>query len=152
MMKWIALFFWMCLCTDVDAQVTPLPHGMIFGQKPDTGMALHASKIEAVMGKKPRVSTTVIGKVIDVKKEKGGWFELDAGAGKIIMAHFTNYNVRLPKEIKGRTVIVQGIAVKPFTPGNRLPLSGDTAAVKGGNIKRNRAVLDFEVTGLMVYQ
>jgi hypothetical protein len=33
-----------------------------------------------------------------------------------------------------------------------LPLSGDTAAVKGGNIKRNRAVLDFEVTGLMVYQ
>lgn len=141
-----------CLGINAYAQHTPLPHGMVFGEKPDTAIVLAASQVEKLMGKKPRISTTIKGKVINVKKEKGGWFELDAGTGKIILAHFKNYDVILPQGLEGRTVIIEGIAFRQFTPANRLSQRSDTAKTTGGTRKKDNVILAFEVSGLIVYK
>ena len=49
---------------------------------------LPASRIEATMGKRARISATIRGLVLKVTQSRGGWFDIDAGKGKIIKAHF----------------------------------------------------------------
>jgi hypothetical protein len=130
----------------------PLPHGMVYGQKPDTVAMMTASKVEAFMGKKTRISTTIEGKIIKVTKEKGGWLEMDAGGGKVIAAHFKDYNITLPKQLAGRTVIIEGVAEKVFIADDLQHLAGDTVAGK----KQHKVKTDpkrkvtFEIKGLMV--
>ena len=130
----------------------PLPHGMVYGKRPDTMALQDAKKIEAFMGKKTRISTTIEGKVTKVLKEKGGWFELDAGDGKIIAAHFSDYNINIPANLAGRTVIIEGVAAKQFIADDLQHMAGDTVTGK----KQHQVKTDpkkrivFEVKGLMV--
>lgn len=110
-----------------------LPHGMAFGQKVDNLQGMRADKLEAFMGKMIRISTTITGMVIQVDTPKGGWFRMDAGNGKVIAVHFRDYGMILPKELKGRTVMVQGVAQK----------------LLNGKVDPKRK-LTFEASGLMV--
>ncbi|NHA06724.1 DUF4920 domain-containing protein [Mucilaginibacter sp. HC2] len=133
-------------------QHTPLPHGMVYGTKPDTQAMMNATKLESFMGKKTRISTTIEGRVIRVIHEKGGWFELDAGGGKVITAHFKNYNVNIPADIARRVVIIEGVAQKQFIADDLQHLAGDTVTGKKQHqVKTNaKRKLTFEVKGLQV--
>ncbi|MGZ3767438.1 MAG: DUF4920 domain-containing protein [Mucilaginibacter sp.] len=131
---------------------TGLVHGKIFGSKPDTTGVMAASKVEDFMDKKVRISVAVRGKILNVTKEKGGWFTLDAGNGRTIAAHFKNYAVSIPTALAGWTVVLDGIAQKQFLADDQQHYAGDT--VKGkkqshiiANAKRR---LTFEVSGMMV--
>jgi hypothetical protein len=123
-----------------------LPHGTTFGKKPDETAIVSADKLQAFMAQKPRISTTVKGKVIKVTKEKGGWFELDAGGGKVIAAHFKDYNINIPADLKGRMVIVEGVAQKQIVADDQQHFAGD----KQPSSKNDLNHLSFEATGLMV--
>lgn len=111
-----------------------------------------ATKVEAFMGKKTRISTTITGRVIRVTRQKGGWFELDAGSGKIIAAHFKNYNINIPADLAGRRVIIEGVAAKQFIADDLQHLAGDTVVGKKQHkVKTNpKRELTFEVKGLLV--
>ncbi len=104
------------------------------------------------MDKKTRISITIKGKVLKVTKEKGGWFSLDAGGGKVIAAHFKDYDINIPSGLKGRTVIVEGVAQKQFIADDQQHFAGDTVnGKKQQNVKTNpKHRLTFEVKGLMV--
>lgn len=140
------------LTLNVSAQQTPLPHGMAFGQKPDTTIIVEATKTESFIGTKIRVNTTIRGRVVNVSKQKGGWFILDAGHGKHISAHFKNYDIVLPAVLKGRVVIIEGIAVKQVDSTNGQRFGGNIATTKGSIRQKKDAELAFEVSGLMVYK
>jgi hypothetical protein len=129
-----------------------LPHGSVFGIKPNTVSMMDASKVEAFMDKKIRISTTLRGRVNKVVKEKGGWFDMDAGKGKIIAAHFINANISIPLTLKGKIVIVEGIAEKQFVADDLQHFAGDTVTGTKQHTKKtnpNRR-LTFEVKGLFV--
>jgi hypothetical protein len=131
---------------------TPLPHGSVFGDKPNTIGLMDASKIEAFMGKRTRTSATLRAKVIKVTRPKGGWFELDAGNGKTIAAHFKSYNITIPTDLQGRTIIVEGVAEKQFIADDMQHLAGDTVSGKKQhtvNVDPKKR-LTFEVKGLEV--
>ncbi len=124
----------------------------IFGARPDTVSVVSASNLEAFMDKKPRISTTIRGKVIKVTRVKGGWFDIDAGNGKVISAHFRDYNINIPANIKGRTVIAEGVAQKQFIADDQQHFAGDTVSgKKQQNVKTNpKRKLTFEVKGMMI--
>jgi len=126
---------------------TPLPHGMVFGSKPSTVSLMPAQNLESFMGKRTRTTAAISGKVIKVTKSKGGWFTLDAGNGRTIAAHFKNYNVVLPEEIKGREVIISGVAAKQFMADDQQELAGAKQHSTKIDPKKR---LSFEVVGLMV--
>lgn len=130
----------------------PLPHGMVFGIKPAGIAPTSATTIESTMANKVRITTSIRGKIIRVTKSKGGWFEVDAGKGKIIAAHFKNYNITLPIALRGRYVIIAGVAQKQFIADDSQHFAGDTVAGKKQHqVKVNpKQRLFFEVTGLMV--
>ncbi|TWR29876.1 DUF4920 domain-containing protein [Mucilaginibacter pallidiroseus] len=145
-------FLLLAVVTSNAQQKVALPHGMVFGEKPQTIAPVPASKIETYMYRKTRFNTAISGKIIRVTQPKGGWFEVDAGNGKIIAAHFKNANVNLPVQIKGRTVIMEGVAQKQFIADDGQHLAGDTVVGKkqhkvNADPKRR---LTFEVRGLMV--
>jgi hypothetical protein len=154
MMKTILLSFALLLSSALLAKKqTPAPHGTVFGTKPRTMGMISASKLEAFMAKKNRLSITIEGKVLKVTKPNGGWFNLDAGHGKIINAHFKNTNINIPNDLKGRTVIVEGVAQKLFIADDQQHFAGDTVkSSKQPNAKKPAANnnLTFEVSGLMI--
>ncbi|EHQ27932.1 DUF4920 domain-containing protein [Mucilaginibacter paludis] len=131
---------------------TPLPHGMTFGQQVNSRQNIPAANVEAFMGKKTRISTTLTGKVLKVDHPKGGWFRMDAGNGKIIRVHFKDYNITIPTALKGRTVMIEGVAQKEFIADDMQHFAGDTVkGKKQHQVKTNpRQRLTFEATGLMV--
>lgn len=139
---------------NVQAQKhTPLPHGMVFGMAPSNIGRMPASNIETFMGKRTRTSAVIIGRVLRVSKPKGGWFDLDAGKGKIIAAHFRDYNIILPTDLKGREVIIEGVAAKEFIADDMQPLAGETRGQmhRQHQVKTNpKQRLTFEVKGLFV--
>jgi hypothetical protein len=152
-MKYLILLFSICLAVPVTAQQrTPLPHGMVYGTKPGTTAMLPTWRVEAFMDTKTRISTTIRGRVIKVTKPKGGWFELDAGKGKIITAHFRNIGINIPVELKGKIVIVEGVAEKQFIADDLQHFAGDTVVGKKQHTVKTNPLrrLTFEVKGLMV--
>ncbi len=123
----------------VAQKPTPLPHGMIFGAKPDTSIILSTDNLKAFMGKRARISTTLKAKVLQVTQTKGGWFTADVGNGQTIKAHFTSYGVTIPLDLKDRIVLMEGLLFKRV------------AKVKSKSGVAPTQLL-FEVKGLMVYQ
>ncbi|MES2061525.1 MAG: DUF4920 domain-containing protein [Bacteroidota bacterium] len=152
MKRLFTLVFVFCTINGFAQKHSPLPHGMVFGDKPKNIAPVPAYKIEAFMGGKIRQTTALVGKIIKVTKEQGGWFEMDAGQGKIIAAHFKNYNIKLPQAIKGRTVIIEGVAQRLLTADDMQHFAGDTVVgAKQHKEKINpKARITFEVWGLMV--
>lgn len=126
-----------------------LPHGMVFGTKPDTARAMDASQLREYMGSKKRISTVLKAKILKVTAEKGGWFEIEAGK-RTLTAHFKDYGVTLPKEIAGRTVIIDAVAFRRFMADDSQHYAGDTTTYKTDEKLRRRVSL--EVKGLMVYK
>ena len=126
--------------------------GKVYGLKPDKTGMMDASKVEGYMDKKTRINITIRGKVLKVTKQKGGWFTMDAGNGKIIAAHFQTYNVNLPASLAGKYVIADGIAQKQFLADDMQHLAGDSVNGKKGHAEKANAKqkLTFEVKGLMV--
>ncbi|TFF33310.1 DUF4920 domain-containing protein [Mucilaginibacter psychrotolerans] len=119
----------------------PLPHGSVYGLKPNTMGPVSAAQLETRMDRQTRITTAVRGRVIRVTQPKGGWFEMDAGQGRIIAAHFKNYGINLPKALAGRIVIMDGVAQKPISPNDK---------IAGKKTTTPKKPLIFEVRGLMV--
>jgi hypothetical protein len=152
-MKTTCLLLSLLISSCLFAQTLPgMAHGMVYGAKPDTTQIVNASKAEAFIDKKTRVSVTLRGKVIKVTKQKGGWFDIDAGNGKVIAAHFKSYSVNIPADLKGRTIIADGVAQKQFIADDQQHFAGDTVkGKKQHSVKTNpNRRLTFEVKGLMV--
>jgi hypothetical protein len=141
-MKALTLLF--SLLFSVAAGAQQISHGAIYGNKPSSGGAMDASKVEAFMGRKVRITATLTGKVAKVTNTKGGWFELQGANGKPIPAHFKTAGINIPQSLAGHTVIAEGIVAKQFDASDRQPMSGQTQkeTPNGG--------LSFEVTGLEV--
>ena len=135
-----------------NRQGTPSMHGKVFGTRPDSTGMIKASQVESFMDKKTRISITIKGKVLKVTKAQGGWFDIDAGNGKVIAAHFKTYNVTIPTDLKGKYVVADGVAQKQFIADDGQHFAGDTVTgKKQHNTKTNpKQRLTFEVKGLMV--
>ena len=142
-MKALTLLF--ALLFSVAARAQQTPHGTVYGSKPNVAGMMDASKVEAFMGNKPRISTTLRGKVIKVTNTKGGWFELAGTDGKVIAAHFKVEGITIPASLNGHYVIVEGVVAKPLTADDMQHHPGDTGAKSSAS-----GGLTFEVTGLEV--
>ncbi len=121
---------------------------MVFGTKPSTVGLMPASQLESFMGKRSRISTAIVGKILKVTNVKEGYFLMDAGNGKVIDARFKREGVSLPPNIKGREVIISGVATKQFNAFDAQRQAGSKpSSKKQGNTPQP---LSFEAVGLMV--
>jgi hypothetical protein len=146
-MKKIAFFALLLFTSTAFAQHTPIPHGTVYGTKPEGAGLVFADNLEKSMGTRVTIVTSVKGKVLKVTQQKGGWFTIDATNGKVIYAHFKDYGVTIPAELAGRTIMADGVATKQFTADDKQHLAGSTATNSKDASKQS---LKFAVTGLIV--
>ena len=68
------------------------------------------SKIENLYKSKEKFNTSFKAKVTEVCQMKGCWMKLDIGNKNEVMVNFKDYAFFVPKDIKGKDVIVSGEA------------------------------------------
>lgn len=144
-MRIMLSFLLLLTVTSLSAQ--HLAHGTVYGRKPSRIGLIQADKLETFMGKRIRISVTVAGRVTLVTKVKGGWFDVDAGHGKIITAHFSREGINVPLTLKNHYIVMEGIAQKQI-------IADDEQHYAGGGSKHDRIspkqLIMFEVKGLAV--
>jgi len=110
-MRKIILSFSFCLFATIAFAQTAYT-GQKFGEEVKPGNVKPASKMEAAMGDSQTVDMKIEGKVVDVCKKKGCWMTLAMPNGDPMRVTFKDYAFFMPKDIVGKTVVLDGIAKK----------------------------------------
>ncbi len=113
MKKLLALFFCFAIALQAHAQKN-------FGKKINEKSAIEASQLPAKMGDKESMDTKVTGTVESVCQAKGCWMKVKMDNGETMRVTFKDYGFFVPKDIAGKTVVVEGVAQKKTTPVSEL--------------------------------
>lgn len=109
----LALLFCLTLAFQAQAQEK-------FGKKINEKSAIAAAELPAKMGGKETMNTKVTGTVESVCQAKGCWMKLKMDNGETMRVTFKDYGFFVPKDIAGKTVVVEGLAQKKTTPVSEL--------------------------------
>ncbi len=90
----------------------PATSGTFYGETFNEGKAIHATKIATKLGTQNTLETQLKGTVTDVCTKKGCWMKVDAGNGQTTMVKFKDYGFFVPADIKGKKIIMNGVAKK----------------------------------------
>ncbi|GAB3954185.1 hypothetical protein GCM10028805_39200 [Spirosoma harenae] len=86
------------------------------GKKITDNGAIPATQLASKMGDKPQMPAKVEGTVESVCKVKGCWMKLKTSEGQTMRVTFKDYGFFVPKDIVGKTVVVEGTAETSVTP------------------------------------
>jgi Domain of unknown function (DUF4920) len=100
----------------VMAQTSASYHGEKISEKG----ALPATQLASKMGDKEKMTVKVEGTVESVCKMKGCWMNVKTGDGQVMRVSFKDYGFFVPKDIVGKTVVMQGTAETTTTPISEL--------------------------------
>ena len=90
------------------------------GKKISEKGAIPATQLATTMGKKGKMPAKVEGTVESVCKMKGCWMNVKISDGQVMRVSFKNYGFFVPKDIVGRTVVMEGTAETTTTPVSEL--------------------------------
>jgi len=97
--------------------------------------------------------TKVTGKIVEVCQAKGCWMTLDLGGGQTMRVTFKDYGFFVPKDSKGKEVVIEGAAMKTMTSVEDLQHYAKDAgksAEEIAQITEPRAELAFEAVGVLM--
>ncbi|GAB3761941.1 DUF4920 domain-containing protein [Spirosoma pomorum] len=80
------------------------------GKKITEKGAVPATELAAKMGDKTAMPIKVEGTVESVCKMKGCWMKVNTGDGQTMRVMFKDYAFFVPKDIEGKTVVLEGVA------------------------------------------
>ncbi|CAD5280911.1 MULTISPECIES: DUF4920 domain-containing protein [unclassified Imperialibacter] len=97
--------------------------------------------------------TKVRGTIVEVCQAKGCWMKLDLGNNETMRVTFKDYGFFVPKDAKGREVVIEGVALKSLTPVEELQHyakdAGKTAEEIAAIIEPVQE-LSFEAVGVLM--
>ncbi len=89
------------------------PHtvkGMVFGDSVFDNNIRDVDAMLVMMQKNSSMKLTVKGVIEDVCKDKGCWLTMKLPSGETMRVTFKDYGFFVPKNIKGKEVIIDGVA------------------------------------------
>ena len=125
------------------------------GKKITENGAMPATQLTASMGGKEKMPAKVEGTVESVCKVKGCWMEVKTGEGKTMRVTFKDYGFFVPKDIIGKTVVVEGTAETTTTPVAKLRHYAEDAGKSKeeiAKINEPEKALTFVADGVIVKQ
>lgn len=123
------------------------------GKKISESGAVPATELTAKMGQKDKMPAKVEGTVADVCKMKGCWMTVKTGDGQTMRVTFKDYGFFVPKDIVGKTVVVEGLAETTTTPVAELRHYAQDAGKPKAEIEkitRPEKALTFVADGVIV--
>jgi hypothetical protein len=124
-----------------------------FGAKIDDQGAISMPELEKGMMTHEEMNTKVEGKVLNVCQAKGCWMTLEKSDGSKMRVTFKDYAFFVPKDISGKTVVVQGKAYINTTSVEELKHYAEDAGKSKEEIAKITAPekeLAFEAEGVIV--
>ena len=91
-----------------------------YGEKTTADGAIPASSIAAKMKGLDSLAVKVTGTITSVCQKKGCWLQVDIGGGKTMRVKFKDYAFFVPKNISGKTVVLDGYAYNSTTSVDEL--------------------------------
>lgn len=90
------------------------------GKKISEKGAVPAAQLATTMANKTEMPAKVEGTVESVCKVKGCWMKVNTTGGQTMRVSFKDYGFFVPKDIVGKTVVMQGTAKQTVTPVDEL--------------------------------
>ncbi len=81
-----------------------------YGEKITADGAIPAGSVAAKIKGHDSLAVKVTGAIVNVCQKKGCWMQVDIGGGKSMRVTFKNYGFFVPKDISGKTVVLDGYA------------------------------------------
>ncbi|TAN85397.1 MAG: DUF4920 domain-containing protein [Gallionella sp.] len=107
-MKNILFFLALFAATAAFGQTT-------YGEKATAEGAIPASSITSKMKGLDSLAVKITGTITGVCQKKGCWLMVDIGEGKMMRVKFKDYAFFVPKDISGKTVVLDGYAYNSTT-------------------------------------
>ena len=143
-----SLLITLTLTTNVFAQTDNQ-----FGKKITDTDAIPATQLAAKLGTKEAMPAKVEGVVESVCKVKGCWMTVKTSEGKTMRVTFKDYGFFVPKDIVGKTVVMEGTAETSVTPVDDLRHYAQDAGKSDKEvaaITQPQQQLNFEADGVLV--
>jgi hypothetical protein len=124
-----------------------------YGKKITSSGAIPATQLTTKMADKNEMPAKVEGTVESVCKVKGCWMKVKTGDGQTMRVTFKDYGFFVPKDIVGKTVVVEGTAENTTTPVAKLRHYAEDAGKPKEEIEKITApetALTFVADGVIV--
>ncbi|TXT27139.1 MAG: hypothetical protein FD134_214 [Gallionellaceae bacterium] len=124
-----------------------------FGDKITADGAIPANLLASKMKTADSLAVKVTGTVVGVCQNKGCWMQLDIGEGKMIRVKFKDYAFFVPKDISGKTVVLDGRAYHSTTSVTHLRHYAQDAGKSKAEIEKitePEVNIVFEARGVIV--
>ncbi|GAB4004277.1 hypothetical protein GCM10028808_01640 [Spirosoma migulaei] len=106
----------LCLLLAASTGVFAQNEASFHGKKITEKGAIPATQLATKMADKTEMPAKVEGTVESVCKVKGCWMKVKTGDGQTMRVTFKDYGFFVPKDIVGKTVVVEGTAETTTTP------------------------------------
>lgn len=87
----------------------PAEKGVTYGAGTTADGAINVNELDKNL-KENKYEGKLVGKVTEVCQEKGCWMKLEKANGQTMMVKFKDYGFFMPKDIVGKTVVLEGQA------------------------------------------
>ncbi len=124
-----------------------------YGDKITADGAIPASSIVSRMKGADSLAIKITGTITSVCQHKGCWMQVDIGGGKAMRVTFKDYAFFVPKNISGKTVILDGHAYNTTTSVAQLRHYAQDAGKSEAEISKitePEVNLAFEARGVIV--
>jgi hypothetical protein len=88
------------------------PAGQVYGQAFAPRQAIPARDLPRTLGSRDSVAVQVTGQVREVCQVKGCWMDVQLTDNTVMKVRFKDYAFFVPKDLKGKTVVLNGKAYK----------------------------------------
>jgi len=90
--------------------------GRTYGTPVQATGAVPVQNIATLVGNQDSVRTKLVGTVADVCQAKGCWMTMQTATGQPMRIRFKDYGFFVPKDISGKTAVVEGYVLRETVP------------------------------------
>ncbi|PJJ60251.1 DUF4920 domain-containing protein [Hymenobacter chitinivorans] len=135
------------------APATAAPGGHTYGAPLTAAGARPMSELRQVLGQQDSAQVKLVGTAAEVCQAKGCWLTMTTAEGQAMRVRFKDYAFFVPKDISGKTVVINGWAHREVVPVEDLQHYAKDAgksAKEVAAITQPEEQLNFEADGVLV--
>jgi hypothetical protein len=135
-------------------EIKPAAKGVVYGNAPVTAEAISVNDLQAKMANGV-FEGQITGKVKEVCQTMGCWMKIEKADGTTLMVKTKAHKFFMPKDIVGKTVLIEGVAeVKEETEAKRKHYAEDAGKSKEeiAKIKGASKEVQFTASGVKVIE
>lgn len=114
------------------------PKGKVYGERVDVKTVHPIGDLDNYFGRRTSVTTTISAQITGVDRS-GDFFYVKDNKGRPVTVRFKNAGSKIPQNIKGKKVLIDGVISKNFIANNHQHYAGSNTGMDKTNQKNNNS-------------